>query len=135
MNKIDYNSIAFKNSAIDKLVNGGGKDTGPFTATSLYKESYKSKTKRGKTKERSKSQSQVNVTYIDSGKVFHEEYKSRTNTRGKQRERTVTYSLPSEGQGYKSVTKPSGKQRERTLSEKRTERLRNRFYGGRTINP
>tara|TARA_R100000654_G_scaffold15642_3_gene33259 strand:+ start:3345 stop:3737 length:393 start_codon:yes stop_codon:yes gene_type:complete len=128
--KKDYNSIPFKNQAIDKLTNGGGKSTGPFTSTSLYKESYK-KDKGG---ERSRVRTQTNVTYLDSGNVFHEKYRSRTGVSGNQRERTVTYSLPSEGQGYKIVTKPSGKTKERTLSEKRTQRLRNRFYGGRTIN-
>jgi hypothetical protein len=128
---IDYNSIPFKNSAIDKISNGGGKNTGPFTATSLYKESYK-QDKRG---ERSKVRTQSNVTYLESGKVFHEKYRSKTGISGKQRERTVTYSLPSEGKGHKTVTTPKGKLKEKTLSSKRTQRLRNRFYGGRTINP
>ena len=135
MKKKDYNKISFKNKAIDKIGNGGGKDSGPAQATSLYKFSSKSKTKGGKTKERSKSRSQVNVTYIDSGKVFHEEHKSRTNPRGKQKERTVDYFLPSEGKGHKTVTKSSGKQRERTLSSKRTERLRNKFSMGKKIKP
>lgn len=130
--KKDYNSIPFKNQAIDKLTNGGGKSTGPFTATSLYKESYKSSSKGG---ERGRVRTEKNVTYLESGKVFHEKYRSRTGVSGNQRERTVTYSLPSEGKGHKTVTTPKGKLKEKTLSSKRTQRLRNRFYGGRTINP
>jgi|TARA_Y100000289_G_scaffold8334_1_gene7394 hypothetical protein len=129
MRKKDYNSMSFRNKAIDKLTNGGGKKIGPSHVTHSYKESYK-KDKGG---ERSRVRTQTNVTDLESGKVFHEKYRSRTGASGKQRERTVTYSLPSEGQGYKSVTKPSGKQREKTLSSKRTERLRNKFSMGKTI--
>lgn len=129
MSKKDYNNINFKNKDIDRISNGKGKKTGPFHTTSLYKESYK-KDKRG---ERSKVRTQTNVTYLDSGKVFHEKYRSKTGTDGKQRERTVTYSLPSEGQGHKSVTNRRGKQRERTLNERKTNRLRNKFSMGKTI--
>jgi len=121
MRKKDYNKISFKNKAIDRIGNGGGEDSGPAQATSLYKFSSKSKTKGGKTKERSKSRSQVNVTYIDSGKVFHEKHKSRTNPRG--------------GKGHKTVTKSSGKQREKTLTKRKTGRLRNKFSMGKTIKP
>lgn len=126
---IDYNSIPFKNSAIDRLSDGGGKKVGPNYVTHSYKESHK----QGKRGERSNVRSEINVTNLSSGKVFHEKYRSRTGLSGNQKERIVTFSLPSEGQGYKSVTKPSGKQRERTLSAKRTERLRNKFFMGRTI--
>ena len=129
MKKKDYNSISFKNKDIDRIGNGGGKKIEPSHVTHSYKESYK-KDKGG---ERSRVRTQTNVTGLESGKVFHEKYRSKTGTSGKQRERTVTYSLPSEGQGYKSVTKPSGNQRERTLSSKRTERLRNKFSMGKTI--
>ena len=131
MRKKDYNSMSFRNKAIDRIGNGGGKKIEPSHVTHSYKENYK-KDKRG---ERSRVRTQTNVTGLESGKVFHEKYRSKTGTSGKQRERTVTYSLPSEGQGYKSVTKPSGNQRERTLSSKRTERLRNKFSMGKTIKP
>ena len=131
MKKKDYNSISFKNKDIDRIGNGGGKKIEPSHVTHSYKESYK-KDKGG---ERSRVRTQTNVTGLESGKVFHEKYRSGTGVSGKQRERTVTYSLPSGGEGYKSVTKPSGKQIERTLSSKRTERLRNKFFMGKTIKP
>lgn len=167
MKKIDYNSIAFKNSDIDKISsccggNGGsnptplhdpstevkvskdkstlGKTLPPSHVKSLTTDSY-SKTEKhkssgkSKSRERAKTKSQLAVTELDSGKVYYEEYQSKRTRRGRQKEKEVSYTLPSQGQGYKIVTKPSGKRREKTLSEKRTERLRNKFYMGRTINP
>lgn len=159
MSKKDYNSIPFKNSAIDKISSccGGsgnvirtevevpkdkstlGKTLPPSHVKSLTTDSYSNTEtytpKKSKRRETNVVKSQLAVTDLDSGKVYYEEYKSKLTRRGKQKEKEVSYILPAGERGYKMKTRPSGRRTERKLTRRRTERLRNKFFMGRTINP
>lgn len=163
MRKKDYNKISFKNKAIDKIGNGGGNGGGsgnvirtevkvpkdksrlgktlpPSHVKSLMTDSYSKVEKhkssgKSKSREKAKTKSQLAVTELDSGKVYYEEYKSKRTRRGKQKEKEVSYTLPTGERGYKMKRRPSGRRTEKTLTKRKTERLRNKFSMGKTIKP
>jgi len=135
--KKDYNSIPFKNSAIDKISsccggNGGGGDPdkedkfGNRAGGELHYMSSKfvfdntSKTRKGKNKTKSKATTQISSTDLHRGDVFYLTNKSKTVSTdkgkgkfkdgyNKSKTKQVAYYLPEEGRGTRSVMTNRGR--------------------------